>query len=532
MQARRQLGMKIKEYQAAYSFRRKNEIFNNEIYPLISSKNFRVGKLNANNQLQQRYTAMHGFAYGVIPIFADSYENKQLNKSVPINKVNAGDRIYGRSGRFNDIKQLGKRIRRFVFKIFWPSVRSILDSKDVKTMVKDGNDEDDMIDEFNNRLNRPKANVISGLMADENIHVKTHLSNLGDVDVLKKETDSKGKETIVLKSLTETFESVIRARDNDITSYLDTHYGSMDADDAKQMYEKAIENPNDMNYSTSPWLDVIRIKKVAIKHMNNLFKDRSIFDHVKDKINKEAAKPNGLPTDSYLNIPRHMKECILTDAYYEQVLKDVQQEYKNHDNEEEFKRRCMATATGMSKIAREARKKNKKSKGISNAETKKGDKDDEDASDWTTKKSKKEKKEEKKLEIAAARTAAAKNTQKNGTTGKSGASTHGYVYKGVRNHFATALTTGTLPSLIIKDDPYEYDAVDQQNVPLKNSDGSNKKQTSNRWKSVKGKDFLKCLVDGMIKNDIINEDMDNFKQSKIVEEMMSKMLNQCISGNL
>ena len=69
-------------------------------------------------------------------------------------------------------------------------MRSILDSKDVKTMVKDGNDEDDMIDEFNNRLNRPKANVISGLMADENIHVKTHLSNLGDVDVLKKETDS------------------------------------------------------------------------------------------------------------------------------------------------------------------------------------------------------------------------------------------------------------------------------------------------------------------------------------------------------
>jgi len=50
--------------------------------------------------------------------------------------------------------------------------------------------------------------------------------------------------------------------------------------------------------------------------------------------------------------------------------------------------------------------------------------------------------------------------------------------------------------------------------------------------SVKGTDFLKCLVDGMIKNDIIKEDMDNFKQSKIVEEMMSKMLNQCISGNL
>jgi len=245
--------MKIKEYQAAYSFRRKNEIFNNEIYPLISSKKFSVGKLNANNQLQQRYTAMHGFAYGVIPIFADSYENKQLNKSVPINKVNAGDRIYGRSGRFNDIKQLGKRIRRFVFKIFWPSVRSILDSKDVKTMVKDGNDEDDMIDEFNNRLNRPKANVISGLMADENIHVKTHLSNLGDVDVLKKETDSKGKETIVLKSLTETFESINRARDDDINIYLDAHYGSMDADDAKQMYEKAIENPNDMKFSVGSW---------------------------------------------------------------------------------------------------------------------------------------------------------------------------------------------------------------------------------------------------------------------------------------
>jgi hypothetical protein len=52
LQTRFQLCMKIKEYQTSYSFRRKNEIFDEEIFPLINSKKIRVGKINANNQLQ------------------------------------------------------------------------------------------------------------------------------------------------------------------------------------------------------------------------------------------------------------------------------------------------------------------------------------------------------------------------------------------------------------------------------------------------------------------------------------------------
>ena len=100
----------------------------------------------------------------------------------------------------------------------------------------------------NNRLNRPKANVISGLMPDENIYVGTHLTNLGDVDVLEKKDRFKRKRNYSFEIVDGNIESIIRARDNDINIYLTTHYGSMDAEDAKRMYESAIENPSDTKW--------------------------------------------------------------------------------------------------------------------------------------------------------------------------------------------------------------------------------------------------------------------------------------------